>query len=362
MSTITFDQMVDFSYATFEAILKRKPAHTFVYENYDFHNDFFASAVKQKGGDRLEGRINLADEGNAKHSGIWDDDTHNIVNISRRYEIPWVHSTTNFSFNLIEQDLNSGAEQIFDTVDNKYDNMCREWVDEVLEKIWITPASSSDTLTPHGVSAWLRLGTDDSTGGWTGYSAVYGDGNTYNLGGIASSATSNDRWASYYADHNGNLDDSLLVLLDRAHRKLRFRGPSVPKPLDLQTKGYKPKFAMYSNDSVIGTINQLYAKSDDQMGRHISQHYGVPHFKNVPILYVPILDTADTNRYGTDPIFGINHQMIFPVVQPNWNWKIGKPVNRAPAGQHLINTVYGDLEYAVFGVNPRHAGFLISQQ
>jgi len=362
MAAISWDAMVDFNLATWEKVVDRKPAYTYQYENYDFHNEFWSSAMKQQGGKRLEGRIQLGDEGNARHANIWDDSTQNIVNIHKRYEIPWVYADTNTSWNIIEQDLNSGDTQIFDEMEAKYDNMCREWVDEVMEKIWLTPANSDDELTPHGISAWLRQGTDDSTGGWTGYTATYGDGTSYYVGGLTCSAATNARFASYYADHNGNLDDSLLVILDRAARKLAFRGPSIPKPLDLNTPGYKPKFAMYTNDNVLGTLNLLYAKSDDQMGIRIDQHFGVPHFKGIPFMYVPILDTADTNRYGTDPIFGINHNMLYPVVQPDNNWRISPAVNRAPAGQPNLMTVYGHLLYAVFGKNPKHMGFLINEQ
>ena len=361
MNTITVDQMVDFSNATFEAIVDKSPAMTYVYENYDFHNEFWRNSAKRSGGKRLEGRVNLGEEGNAKHSGIWEDDTHNIVNITKRYEIPWVYSTTNLSWNVLEMNLNSGEEEIFDTLQNKYNNMCREWVDEVLEKIWLTPASASDELTPTGISGWLPLGTDDSTGGWTAYTGTYGDGNSFNVGGLASSATSNARWASYYADHNGNLNDTLMVLLDRAFRKLNFRGPSVPKALDAPN-GYKPRFSMYSNDNVIGQINLYLMKSDDQAGARFDKYFGVPHFKGVPLMYVPILDDADTNRYGTDPIFGINHNMVYPIVQSQANWKIGPDVDCAPAGQHNIRRRYGDLQYAVFAPQGRQfAGFLVSQ-
>jgi len=361
-NAISLEQMVDFHNGTYYAIRARKPAMTYVKDNYDFHNEFWRAAEKQQGGTRLEGRVSLGDEGNAQHTGIWEDDTLNIKNITKRYEVPWVYSRTNMSWNIIEQDLNSGKEQIFDTIENKYDNMCREWVDDVLDKIWLTPANADDENSPHGISAWLCLGTDDSLGGWTGYRPKYGDGTSYNVGNLTSSASVNPRWAGYYADHNGNLDDSFLDILNRAFRKLDFRGPSIPKPLDFNTDGYTPKFALYTNDNVLGTISQFYAKSDDQMGHRINDHYGVPHFKNIPFLYVPNLNNADTNRYGTDPVFGINHQWIYPVVQTNNNWKLSKPVSRAAANQHNIYTVYGDLLYAVFCKNRRYAGFLISQQ
>jgi hypothetical protein len=359
---ITLDQAIDMGHATLQHIANKKPPYTFLYTNYGLFNTFWRSAVKAQGGKWIEGHVVLGDEGNAAHKGIWNEDTHNVVNITKKFTIPWVHSTTNFSYNIIEMDLNQGPEQIYDLMDVKYDNMCREWSDDVFQKILLTPGSSDDVLTPHGVHAWLPLGTDNSTGGWTGYAPKYGDGNSYYIGGITCNSTTNSRWASYYADHNGQLDDSLLVLLARAMLKLNFVGPTSPKPLDLNTDGYSPKFSLYTSENVITTLMQLYAKSDDQMGAHINMHYNTPYFKNMPFEYVPLYDTADTYRYGTDPILGVNHQMLYPIVHSNWNFKIGKPVSRAPAGQHNVMTVYGDLQYNIFGNQRRHMGFLVSQQ
>ncbi len=361
--TITLQQAVDFTNGTLQHINAKKPANTFLYSTYEFFNSFWKTAVKIRGGKYIEDHVNLGDEGNAKHSGIWDEDTHNVVNIEKKYRTDWVHSTTNFSYNLIEADLNRGGlEEIFDTVENKYDNMCREWVDEMFGKVFLTPNDSSDVLNPVGIAGWLPLGTDNSTGGWTGYTAKYADGNSFNVGGLASSATSNARWASYYADHNGHIDDSLFMILFKAMQKLNFRGPKVPKALDLSTPGYSPTFDMYTSLNVQAQIAQLYAKADDQMGFRPQVHYGVPYFMNIPLEYVPILDTADTYRYGTDPIFGINHNLIYPIVHSTWNFKISEPVNRAAGGQHLVMTVYGDVEYCIHGRQRRHAGFNISQQ
>jgi hypothetical protein len=360
---ITLDQAVDFTHGTLQHFVSKTPAYTYLYSTYRFFNNFWKAAKKFTGGKYLEDHVVLGDEGNAKHSGLWDEDTHNVSNIEKKYRTDLVHSTTNFSYNLIENDLNKGGlEKIFDVVGMKYDNMCREWADDIFGRIFLTPESSDDVLNPVGISGWLPLGTDNSTGGWTGYTADYGDGNAFNVGGLTSSAATNARWASYYADHNGNIDDSLFLILFKAMSRLNFMGPQVPKMLDLNTAGYSPRFSMYTSLNLQAQVAQLYAKADDQMGFRPQVHYGVPHFMNIPLEYVPILDTADTTRYGTDPIFGINHQLIFPLVQSSWNFKISKPVSRAAGGQHLVMTVYGDLEYAIHGRQRRHAGFLISQQ
>lgn len=367
MSTsITLDQAIDIGHSTLQHIQTKKAANTFLYETYSAFNSYWRDRVRFQGGDKIEGEIVLGDEGNAKHSGLWDEDTHNVVNITKTYELKGRHATSNFSYNVIEADLNRGPERVYNLFQVKYDNMCREVVDKVYAAMWGAPSSASDETLPYGIPCWLSIGTNGSTGGWTGYQSRYNDGNTpgtaFDTAGLTSDATTNARWASYYADHNGNLDDSLLLLLDKACTKLNFEGPQFPKSIDLNTPGYSPSFSLYTSYNVQSKVKQLYAKSDDQMGFRPNAHFGkVPEFKSMALQYVPVLDTANNSLYGTDPIFGVNHNMIFPMVLNGWDFDISKPEKRTSGNQHLVATVYCDVFYQNWCLNRRHAGFQISQ-
>jgi len=359
MESITVEQATDILQATLEDIKKNSCPMTFVYSSYKLINSLWKGRVKSEGGDRIERFITLKDEGNAKHQGNWEIDTHNVINTDSTITVNWKRASSNFSYNMIEMDMNKGNAQIYNKIQSKYNNTLREIVDEVFDAAIKSPTSSSDDLSPHGLSTWLSIGTNNSTGGWTGYNARYNDGNTpgtaFNAGGISCSATDKPRWASYYADHNGNIDDSLLVLLDRACRKLAFEGPQFPEKLS----GPEFKFSLYSNDNIIGSLNLLYAKADDQMGYRISEHFGYPNFKGIPFTYVEQLNDANNSLYGTDPIYGVNHDLIYPVVLNNWDFKIGKP--KARDDQHVVLTTDIDLVYNYICLNRRRAGFLISQ-
>lgn len=360
MDSVTLDQAIDITQGTLEYVQKKQPAMTFLYSAYDLFNTFWKDRMKVTGGDKLEWFVSLGDEGNAQHTGFWNEDTRNKVNITKKCSVDWVRCTGNMSYNTIEIDMNKGPARIFDVLENQYTNAIREMVDEVYEKIIATPSSSTDDTSPHGLPTWFTIGSNGSTGGWTGYSGHYNDGDspgaTYSAGGLASSSTSNARHASYWADHDGDLDDSLLVLLDRATRKLHFSGPTYPRKLDTDSNN----FSFYSNDNVIGTLNLLYAKSDDQMGARIDRHFGRPSFKGISFVYVDPFDTANTSTYGTDPIFGINHNLTYPCVLNNWDFKIGKPQPRD--SQHVVLTIHADLVYAIRCDNRRRGGFLIAQR
>jgi len=359
METITLDQALDVLQATLSSF-KKECALTYLYSSYALFNSLWKSRMVIEGGDKVERPITLDDEGNAKHQGNWEQDTHNVINTDQMITANWKRASSNFSINLIEMSYNRGAARIYDKIQNKHNNTIREIIDHVYAAALAVPNSSSDALNPEGVPGWLVQGTDDSTGDWTGYNGTYADGSARSggVGGITCSATSRPRWANYYADHNGDLDDSLLVILDRATRKLHFEAPIYPK--NPGGNEVSDKFSLYSNDNVIGNLNHLYAKSDDQMGVRISQHYGIPHFKGMPFQYVDILDTAQTNYYGTDPIFGVNHELFYPVVQTGWDFRIGKP--RARDAQHVVLTTDIDLVYTYIMERRKNAGFLLNQQ
>lgn len=358
MDDVLIAQATDILQATLPDLVKKRCVLTYLYNNYSFMNSFWKDRMKIAGGDKLQRFITLGDEGNAGHRNRWSEDTHNVDNTDETIEVDWVTLSGNLSWNVIEADMNKGPARIYDKIENKYNNAIREMADVLYPALLSTPTSASDKDRPHGIPCWLSYGAAAGTGSWAAYSAHYNDGSatTYNAGGLSSSATDKPRWANYYADHNNDLDDSLLVLLDRACRKLNFQGPQLGRSLTKESGN----FSLYSNDSVIGSLNLLYAKADDQMGARVNQHFGDhPIFKGMTFQYVDVLDTADTDTYGTNPIFGVNHNLLYPCVLNNWDMKIGKPRQRDK--QHLVLTVDMDIVYAIICEDRRRAGFLITE-
>ena len=355
-----FDKALDIWNATLAHIMTKKPAlANFAYNKYQFYNFFFKNAMKVKGGDHLEGHITLLSEGNASHVGIWDQDTLVKKNINRKYTMNWRQAKGGMLWNLMETSINSGAEKIFDVLEQQYESAIKDIIDEVYLAILTGPSDANDVVKPYSVFNWLPFGTALSTSGWTGYSSHYNDGTgtaTFDRGGIASSATNHANWASYYADHQGRLDETLLTLVDRAIRWLNFQAPMIPKTVGEMNGNID--FTLHTSDNVISKLNTFYAKADDNMGYNRDSHWGTPTIKSIPLAYVDILDTARAGVYGTDPILGLNHADIHPVIHTDWNFKEidGKDPNRAVVLQKLIY-----LRYQIWCRNPKWAGFLISQ-
>jgi len=361
MPGITIDQARDLVNATLQRISDDPLQVTLAQSNYPAVQMLTEENVKYDGGKFITWDVTLSTSGNAKNTQLYGTDTTNVTNTTHEGHTHWTHSTTNFSYDVREILLNAGDRvKIFNVLKAKKVDAWSDMITLLENGFWSTPTSSTDALNPNGAPAWLTQGTNGSTGGFTGYSPHYAGGTTdFDAGGINTTSAINTRWANYYADHDGNIDDSLLDILSSAWRKCNFKAPAIASDV-LNPKSDLSKVRFYSNDNVIKNLEKLARLSDDRIGNDLGKYQGATVYKGIPFIYSPNLDTADTNLYGTDPIFGINHNYLYPVVLRGQYFEVSKPINDKE--QHQVLTVFVDLSYAYVCKNRRNAGFLINQQ
>lgn len=358
---ITIEQAIDVGLATLASYTKDALEMTFKDVTHDLYNTWF-SAAERDSGDAIKEFITLKDTGNAKMISLWEEDTHNVVNTDEEIKVDWTHATTNMDYNRIELAMHTGDDvRVYNYLNGKQKNMYREFAELLQSKLILSPSSASDKKNPHGLAAWLRLGDDNSKGTRTGYLGRYNDGSggTYNVGNINSTSAINPRWASYYADHNGEFGDNLLDILARATRKNHFIPTLIPTSVASVTP--EMPFKYYSNDNVIGNLEAMARKMDDKVGPDLAKYYGVTLFKGVPFIYVELLDSSTdyTEIMGDDPIYGVNHNYFKVKVLRHNDFVLGKPKERDNG--HNILTVPLDVSFACICTNPQRAGFLISQ-
>ena len=361
MSDLTIEQAVDVGHATLASFRKEALEMTFNDISHELYNTWFRAATRDSG-DAVKDFITLTDTGNAKMISLWEEDTHNTVNTDHEIKVDWVHATTNMDYNRIELAMNTGNQiRIYDYLTGKQKNMYREFGELLQTRLILSPTSSSDKKNPHGLASWLSLGDDNSTGDWTGYLGRYNDGSgtTYNVGTINSTSSVRPRWASYYADHNGQFGDNLLDLLARATRKTHFVPTMIPVAVAKETP--PSPYRYYSNDNVIGNLEAIARKMDDNVGPDLAKYFGRVLYKGIPFIYVDFLDssTSYTEIMGDDPIYGVNHDYFKIRVLRENDFTLGKPTPRD--GSHNILTVPLDVSFTVTATNRQRAGFLISQ-
>lgn len=360
MAAWSLDVARDLARFTYEYI-DNELALTMKESTYEVFN-MMLSGDKPITGKKIRSDINLKDEGNAQHiENPWQADTFNIENISESAETNWTFATSNVSFNEIELDMNSGPEQIHDYMQAKVENTVREFADLIQPQLVLSPTSATDRSNINGLSAWLPLGTNGSTGDWNAYSGIYNDGagTTFNAGGIASAAGvgNNSRWASYYCDHEGVLGDAFLDKLDRAVLDCGFTNPIHPEQVGTATNWGGFKFI--TNRNVILNIQNLLRKADDNL-RSLDNYQGRAIYNGIVLMYHPTLNTANTTLYGTDPFWGVNMDVLKVYTLRGWKFKKKGPTESDL--NHNTIRVFWDLVYNIHTRDRRRAGFLISQQ
>ena len=366
MAGITIDQAIDLGQATLESFEQDALQVALKHQCDEVLNQWFkGDKIQRDGGDRVTRYITLRDAGNAQHVRMYDVDTPNVANVDEVIQVNWTHAQVSFTYSIKELAMNKGnRSRIYCLLKQRRMNAFREFADLLEESAWETPSGSSDDRSPFGIPAWLTQG-DGLSGGEEGFIGYLGDyttaGDTESeistTGGLSCSSTVNPRWASYYGDHQGNLDDRLLRKLARAFRKTKFQSPMFAKQAIDPESGFS-NFRLYTNDSVITEVDEIARKSDDRLGADLGKYAGSTIYKGIPFKYVDVLDTELTYVRGADPIYGVNHNHFYPVCLNGENFRINKPMSKV--GQHNVLTVYVDLSYAYICDNRRVGGFLLS--
>lgn len=316
------------------------------------------------GGDSVKFYLQLKRSNNASHTRLYDTDDVNIAQVISEGEVKWTHAKTAWAYDIRELAMNKGNPQrVFNILEAKVKAAIHDLVIELEEAAWRTPASSTDDLAPHGLPTWLvQADADTETGAFTGYVGDYtlaaDTESAYStVAGLACTATSNPYWANYYADHNNNIDDSLLRLLSKAFLNTNFETPTVASEA-LDPKSNFSNFRMYTSQDVILNLEAIARKSDDKVGFDLGKYAGATIFKGIPFKWINDLDTELTFVRGADPIYGVNHNHFYPIVLADNNFRRTPP--SVVKGSHNVLEGFIDLTYAYVCDNRRTAGFLIS--
>ncbi len=354
------NELVDLINSTRPMFEKDGPAMTFNDISHELFNTVFEKA-EETTGSMMEWDVTLADQGNGQMVGLFAEDSHNVSPITKKAYAHWAHATTNVSFDLREEAIQSGQEEkLYDMIDNRINNMYREFAEMLQPKLLLPPNSAADDLNPHGIASWLPLGTAGrKNAGFTGYQSTYNDGagTKYNAGTIPCSAAVNPRWASYFGDHEGRLGDSLIELIDEAILCTGFKPTRIPKSVDKDTDWGNLRF--YSNKKVILNLTQLARKMDDNIGPQFGKFLNTYTYMGAPFMYVESLDTADQYLWGTDPLFAVNWDWLKVKCLKGFKFKLQPAYKRDDS--HTVVAQPLDVSWVMYSNNRQRLGFLLSQ-
>lgn len=354
------------SISQFETLLnatnaKYKPdqlAVTLKHKKYEVTNNILPKFKQMGSGTQWETHIQLEDSPNGGHTGLFfAQNQTQLFETDQKLVSTYRHYKNSISYDTIQLDINRGdAVQRYNYLKSQRIALTRKVADDIKETFWSAPASSADTTSPIGPFGWLTLGTDGSTGDFTGGEPYYLDGTQYTTGGL--SRTTYTRLKTYYADHNGLLDSSLLDLMARANLMTSFEVPIVPELASVDGALTDMNVVYYTSANVIINIEKIARNSDDRVGYDLGKYRGETTYKGIPFRHNDVFDTASTYLYGTDPIVAIDWKVMYPVVVKNWYFNSNVQQNPFcdTAKDEFVHLLWAGCHCE----SPQMAGYLIS--
>jgi hypothetical protein len=275
----------------------------------------------------------------------------NIADVMTTASIPWRHCTTNYAFERREVQFNATPAQIVELVKIRRTDAMISLAELMEKNFWQAPPSTTDTTHPYGLAYHIAKGSDGEEG-FTGGNPYAQDGSQFaDNAGINAELSANSAWRNYYADYATVNKTDLIRKWRKAAVFTNFKAP-VPVA-DYNTGS---NYAYYTNYNVIGRLEEALEAQNDNLGNDIASKDGQLMFRQVPVMWVPHLETDTTN--GTDPIYGVNWGVLKPVFLSGEYMREEGPT-QVP-GQHTTMQVFVDSTLN-FMCTDRRRNFLLSK-
>jgi len=232
----------------------------------------------------------------ARAVGLYETDGTAMTDTLAEGYVQPRHVNAHYIYDQRLKAFQQGGKAIVDLVHSKYVAMMVSFYETMEAFLWGSP-SATDDKSPHGVSFWVQKGAD----GEEGFKGV--DPVGYEAIGRAHILTSaQPRWANYFADYVAVAKEDLVRKMRKGARATKFRSPVSHAQPDLGSM----KNGIYTNDSVIGIMEELLEAQNMNLGNDVASKDGRTLFKGTPITYAPYLDDDSEN----------------PVYMLDWKWLV----------------------------------------
>jgi len=259
----------------------------------------------------------------ARVVGLYEADGSAVLDTMISGSVDARHVNAHYIYDQREPAFQRGGHAIVDYIRTKYVAMMVSWYTLLEELLWGKPDDSTDKKTPYGLAYWvLKAAADGDEGFQTANPAGFADGR----GDINTETYA--RWANWAADYAAVTKEDLVRKMRKGHRKTRFRSPVSHAQPELGSM----KNGIYTNDSVIGLMEEILEAQNMNLGNDLDSKGGRTHFKSTPVTYAPYLDDDATN-----PVYMLDWKWMAIGVMPGWENNLSKPY-MVPE-RHLVRRV-----------------------
>lgn len=303
------------------------------------------------GSAKCEFMVKVRGEGNAQRTGLYDQDSSNVVSMMDKGSVGWSMYKTNYSFDRREDIFQvDDWRKILDYIRVKDDNMHEEFWELMEQEYWGKPNSESQFPRPlYGIPAWVVTNASVAAGARNGGNP---SGFSSGVGGLNSSDY--ERWNNWTFGHDGTVTyDGFIQRVTRAMDKCRFRPTHATPRLVPENTGNR--YGLYTVRSMYEATEKHLRAQNDNLGRELAKEG--PMIRGNVVEWVPYLDVYDSENPGAGdlPFYGIDHQSFSVAKQPGLWMARTKP--KEAAGAHNVFTIHMDSAIAMV-CHDRSANFV----
>jgi hypothetical protein len=296
------------------------------------------------GGESIKHNALFQDNGAAKWTALYDEDTTGHAEGLENVETPWRHMVTSWSIDRREPALNNGDPRlkIIDIMKIKRAQGWQSNVNLFEPAFWSKPVSSSDKLTMWGIMNWIvdsdvdaltdQAAGDDGNNGFNGGNAA---GFPAGPGGLDSSLPQYAAWRNYTDVYTNISRDDLFRRMRTCHEMINFETPQDIEDFR-SAAGRGSQYMIYTTYPVVREIEELLEDRNDDLGHDIAVFDGAATFKKHKIISVPQLEKSDL----LNPIYFINWDVLRIYFKSGFVLNESKP-DRDP-NRHNVVTSFVD--------------------
>lgn len=275
---------------------------------------------KFDGGNDWEFDAQMDHNHSARAVDLYETDGSSITDTMAKGTVSPRHVNAHYIYDQREKAFQRGGVAIVDLIKTKYVAMMVSFYEYLEEVLWGKPDDDTDHKTPFGVKYWV---TAHATEGFNGPDP---DGFTGGRAGMpVATYPRATNWTAQYAEIS---KEDLIRKMRRAHRKTKFRSPVSHS----QPNFGKMKNGIYTNDTVIGIMEEILESQNMNLGNDVASKDGRTTFKSTPLTYVPKLDED-----SKDPVFMLDWMWMTVGVLAGWENNLSKPY--MVPNKHLVRRV-----------------------
>ncbi len=338
------------------------PLHNWVALDLMFAKD----RIVPESGTQIKRQLIYRENGSTRWVNPGEVRTRSTIDVVTEITLPFVGAAGEHSILSAEIRRNANRAKLKSLAAARRATATMDMGVELESKFWAMPETSNNKY-PYGMPYWIvpitgaqvTAGTDSGAhqgGRPAGFTAV---------AGIDPEDATFSRWQSYnasWSNASADITETDVQRMGKMFRHLKWRAPMIA------TDVKQPKFdrlRIYTDETIIDNYSKFVRTQRDDLGSDGGKYYGAglngsgePLFKGLNLIWVEELDTADTTNRGANPLYMINHNYYYPVVEEGTYFREDVPMRSVD--QPDLFTTWVDLNFNILCDNRQLGGGLIS--